>query len=249
MDIKCKKNSQLAALCRLGLASTVPPESFGSTTTSAVACIDPANARGRGVVFDMAASTDSHVTARVPIPGYDAPALPLKPVRDPSLSLIGLSGIDPSGPIMVEVPLVQNNSAFTADRVQNEWRVGFAECYERGVDHEPIEHSPLFLRALDVLRLAGAQLVPVPAQRANDSLALGLHTGNEIDGLITRFQLDALVSDSHSAAFHEACWSGYPALGEPLGEATLWFYGARWSKDLLPALVQGYRSVRRLQEV
>ena len=70
-----------------------------------------------------------------------------------------------------------------------------------------------------------------------------------IDELVRAFRLDALVSDSRSSAFHSACWSGYPGVGAPLEDgATLWFYGARWAKDWLPALVQGYQNVCRLMD-
>ena len=202
------------------------------------------------IAFGAPSGSDRHLSGGIYIPGYSAPAFPVKPVRDPSLSLIALSGIDPSGPVMVEVPLVQNNSTFTPDRTLTGPRVGFAERYERGDEHERIEHRARFTRALDILRLAGAQLVAVPAQRGDDTLKFNLHSRNEIDVLITEYRLDALVSDSQSAAFHSACWAGYPGLGEPLEEgATLWFYGARWSKNSLPTLVQGYRSARRLMEI
>jgi len=117
----------------------------------------------------------------------------------------------------------------------------------RGNDQEPIEHSASFLEALGFLRQAGAQLVAVPAERADDGLRFTLHSRNEIDERVSEHRLDALVSESHSAAFHAACWSGYPSLGEPLGDGvTLWFYGAQWSKDSLKVLVQGYRNARGL---
>nr|WP_284738769.1 hypothetical protein [Pseudomonas marginalis] len=151
---------------------------------------------------------------------------------------------------MVEVPLVQNNTTFTADRRATGLCVGVAERYERGNDHERIEHRALFTLALETLRLAGLTLVPVPAQRVDDSLRFDLHTRNEIDTLMSQYRLDALVSDSQSAAFHAACWTGYPRLGEPLGDgSTLWFYGARSSKDVLPILVRVYRNARRLTPV
>lgn len=178
-----------------------------------------------------------------PIPGYDAPALSLKPVRDPALSLIASGGIEPRGPVMVEVPLVQNNSTLTAAKVLAGKRVGFADRYDLG----SIEHRACFIRALNVLRQAGAHLVPVFARSLDETLQFNLHARNEIDDLLNEHQLDALVSDSRSAAFHSACWHGYPRLGEPLGDGTtLWFYGARWSKDALAALVQGYRVTCRL---
>lgn len=142
---------------------------------------------------------------------------------------------------MVQVPLVQNNSTFTPAHALSGRRVGFAERFAGAPDHELIEHSPSFLRALAILYRAGAQPVPMRACQGNGTPQLR----NEIDELVHQYQLDALVSDSRSAAFHHACWSGYPVLGEPLGDgATLWFYGAHGSRDSLTSLVQGYRSAR-----
>ena len=243
MESDCRKSS------RTGVAhpSGQPVPALGEP-----ACLAPApghasndNASLGGIAFGVAAHSQINPEGGVPIPGYNAPALPLKPQRDPSLSLIALSGVDPSGPVMVEVPLVQNNSAFTADQGLSGRRIGFAERFVLGHQHEPIEHSPSFLAALGILRRAGAQLVPVPAHRANDTL----RSRNEIDERVHEYRLDALVSDSQSTAFHGACWSGYPGLGEPLEDgATLWFYGARWSKDSLATLVQAYRSARRLMD-
>jgi hypothetical protein len=97
--------------------------------------------------------------------------------------------------------------------------LGFAERYGRGGDHEPIEHRAPFRRALDILRQAGVQLLPVPAQRVDETLQFNLHTHNEIDELVNEHRLDALVSDSRSAAFHAACWHGYPCLASRLGTA------------------------------
>nr|WP_283950664.1 hypothetical protein [Pseudomonas extremaustralis] len=243
MEGKCRKYWQAGVACPAGQAA---PGSLESTTEA-----PPGTDHGspRGIAFGVDSRSQAPAQVRIPVPGYDAPGLPLKPVRDPSLSLIALSGLDPSGPVMVEVPLVQNNSSFIAANVLAGRRVGFAERYGRGGDHEPIEHRAPFRRALDILRQAGVQLLPVPAQRVDETLQFNLHTHNEIDELVNEHRLDALVSDSRSAAFHAACWHGYPVFGEPLGDgAMLWFYGARWSKDSLAALVQGYRSARRLPD-
>ncbi|QDH67230.1 hypothetical protein [Pseudomonas azotoformans] len=167
---------------------------------------------------------------------------------DPSLTLIALSGIDPEGPVMVEVPLVQNNSRFAAMQALAGRRVGYAERYGHGEAHEPIQHRASFMRALDVLRRAGAQLIPVPSQRADSAFMFNLHTHNEIDELVNEYRLDALVSDNESAAFHAACWSGYPKFAEALDDGgALWFYGARWSKESLAALAQGYRNASCLE--
>lgn len=236
MDDKCKPLWHAGIPCPVGHPVLGPLES----AALARALTDSP----RGIDFGANPRSDVPTKVGVPIPGYDAPAFPLKPVRDPSLSLLALSGIEPAGEVMVEVPLVQNSTTFNADRALAGRRVGFAEQFVQGNRHEPIEHSTAFLRALDMLRRAGAQLVPVLAQRVDETLQFNLHTRNEIDDHTSEYRLDALVSDSRTAAFHAACWSGYPSLGEPLEEgATLWFYGARWSRDSLTALVREYRSL------
>jgi Asp-tRNA(Asn)/Glu-tRNA(Gln) amidotransferase A subunit family amidase len=139
--------------------------------------------------------------ARTLIPGHNAIAPPIVPLRDPALSLVALSGIDPAEPAMGEVPFVMNNTAFTATEVLSGWRIGFAERYVRGVYYEPVEHSAALLRAFHILRQAGAQLVPVDARREDPTLQFTLQR-NEIDDLVIKHRLDALVSDGQSAAFH-----------------------------------------------
>lgn len=243
MESDCRKSLRRGVLCPAAHSPTTLGEPAGVASAPGHSPSDATSPSG--IAFGAASHAQLTLEGRVPIPGYDAPGLPLKPLRDPSLSLIALSGVDPSGPVMVEVPVVQNNSAFTADQGLGGRRIGFAERFVLGLQHEPIEHSRFFLAALGILRRAGAQLVPVPAHRANDTL----RSRNEIDELVHEYRLDALVSDSQSAAFHGACWSGYPRLAETLEDgATLWFYGARWSKDSLSALAQGYRSARRLMD-
>lgn len=238
MDIKCKK----LWLAGLPCPSEHPPAALQEPATRAQPPSDDASLRG--INFGTDPRADLHAKAGVPIPGYDAPALPLKPLRDPSLSLVALSGVDPSGEVKVEVPLVQNNSIHSSDQALAGRRVGFAELLVQGNRREPIEHRAAFLQALITLRQAGAQLVPVPAQWCDTRLQFNLHTRNEIDEHISDYRLDALVSDSRTAAFHAACWSGYPGLGEHLEEgATLWFYGARWAGDSLAALVREYRNL------
>lgn len=239
MDGKCQKYWHVGMTCPTGQPVPVLAECSGLAT------IANNHASPRGIDFGVEPLARENPGRGVPVPGYDAPSLPLKPLRDPSLSLIALSGVDPSGPVMVEVPLVENNTAFTADHALGGRRVGFAERFVDDHEHGRIEHNSSFLRALDILRRSGAELIPVAAHRANHTL----HTRNEIDELVRAFRLDALVSDSRSSAFHSACWSGYPGFGTPLEDgATLWFYGARWAKDWLPALVQGYQNGRRLMD-
>ena len=235
MERKCKKYWQPGLPCSTGQSVPVPAESSGLATTTH----EPASPGG--IAFGVDPQAPVSLRGGVPIPGYDVPGLPLKLQRDPSLSLIALSGIDPSGPVMVEVPLVQNNTTFTADSALEGRRLGFAERWVDGQEHQLIEHTPSFLRALDILRRSGAVLVPVHAHRTKS-----LHAHNEIDERVHEYRLDALISDSRSTAFHGACWSGYPGVGEPLDDgATLWFYGARWAKERLAALVREYRNILR----
>ncbi|WP_226456191.1 hypothetical protein [Pseudomonas sp. AF03-9] len=240
MDEKCRKICAVRVPC-------LPVQVLPTFVEPAPAGHVPEAAGRRGIAFSVEPLAGMPHEVSIPIPGYDAPAIPFKTVRDPSLSLIALSGIDPSGPVMVEVPLVQNNTTFTATPALAGRRVGVAERFD---DQTPIEHHASFLRALEILRRAGAHLVLVPARAAKGDLHFTLQSLNEVDELVSEYRLDAVVSDSRTGAFHSACWNGYPALNEPLEDgATLWFYGARWSKAMLAALVQGYRSVRALTPV
>lgn len=233
MDSECRKLWQIGMSCPPGHSLALAGETTGLEIPSTE------SASPRSIVF----GTERRENA-TPIPGYNALAPQIRTSRDPALSLIALSGIDPTDPVMVEVPLVLNNTTFTDAQLLCGWRIGFAVRYVRGHHVEPVELTAAFCRALDILRQAGAQLVPVDAQRTDETLQFDLHTRNEIDELVTEHRLDALVSDSQSAAFHGACRSGYPSLCEPLGDGTkLWVYGARWSRDALPALLRAYRHI------
>lgn len=235
MERDCRKIGLLGTPCGHGLALSAAGE---------LDCLEPAvppvkidNARPSGIVFGP-----EHPQGAVRIPGYNALAPLVKTVRDPSLSLIALSGIEPTGPLMVEVSLVENKTTFSATRMLVGWRVGYAERYVHNGHIEPVEHSSALRRAFEILRQAGAQLVAVDARRADDSLEFTLQAINEIDDLVTRYLLDALVSDDLSDAFRDACQSGYPSLCEPLEDGVnLRFYGARWSRDALTVLAQAYR--------
>lgn len=241
MEGKCRKIWPQGLPCRPGQLMPSSAESCALPPTSLSPPTDSASPRG--IAFDVDTHPHGHPGGGLLIPGYNAPGVAIKPRRDPSLSLIALSGVEPEGPVMVEVPLVQNNSSFTTVQSSPGWRVGFANRYVRGGEHEPIEHSAAFMHALKILRRAGVQLVPVAAQRTDDAVQFSLHTRNEIDDHALTYRLDALVSDSHGTAFHAACWSGYPRLEEPLeGGGRLYFYGSRWSRDSLRALVQSYRN-------
>ncbi|WP_254914125.1 hypothetical protein [Pseudomonas sp. SWRI22] len=175
------------------------------------------------------------------VPGYNALAPHLRPVRDPALSLVALSGEDPTEPVMVEVPLVLNNTTFTATRALTGYRVGYVERYVQGNHVERVEHSEALHRVFDTLRRAGVQWVAVDMQRSGDSQ----QACREIDELVAGLRLDALVSEDPEAAFHNASRSGYPTVCETLEDGTrVWFYGARWAGDRLAALVRAYRQLR-----
>ena len=195
--------------------------------------------RQGGIVF-----AGEHHGGVVPIPGYNALPPLMRSARDPSLLLNALSGIDPTGPVMVEVPLVLNNTTFTASQLFSGWRIGFADRYVCSGQGSPAYHSAAMRRAFDILRQAGARLVPVNAQRAHGSVQFTPNSRNEIDELVAEHLLDALMSDGKSAAFHGACRSGHASLCDTLEDGTqLWFYGPSWSRDTLPTLLDVYRRI------
>lgn len=238
MEKNCRAHWRSGMPCRPGLSLPVTEEAGSVEPAAESVYAKPENLSRAGIVFGAA-----QVVGAAPIPGYNAPALPARPARDPALSLAALSGIDPTGPVMVEVPLVLNNTSFTASQMLSGWRIGFADRYVQGGHREAVEHSEALCAAFDLLRQAGAHLVPVDARREDSSLQFSLQS-NEIDDLMTAHRLDALVSGSESVAFHRACINGYPSLCEPLGDgAKLWFYGAQWSRDALPLLLHAYRQV------
>jgi hypothetical protein len=228
----CRTHWQLGMPCHMG---SLTGEEISSTAVPVHAQPDKANQAG--IVFAA-----EHVKSVAPNPGYNTLAPLVRAVRDPALSLIAVSDVDPTGPVMVEVPLVLNNTTFTASQLLSGWRIGFADQYVCGDHREPVEHSAALRRAFEVLRQAGAQLVPVDARREAYNLQFSLQRRNEIDQLVTEHRLDALVSDDQSTAFHGACTNGYPSFCEPLETgAKLCFYGARWARDALPTLLSAYR--------
>jgi aspartyl-tRNA(Asn)/glutamyl-tRNA(Gln) amidotransferase subunit A len=170
----------------------------------------------------------------------------MKTVRDPSLSLIALSGLDPVGQVMVEVPPIMENNAAKSAPALADWRIGFADGYLRNGVRETVEHSSGFLQALEVLKAAGAEVVPVEAQLP-DAAYFTLESSNEIDKRINEHRLDALVSDGQSPAFHLFCKTGYPGVCQIFSDGlqgtrvVLWFYGARWARDSLSVLVRVYQ--------
>lgn len=182
-------------------------------------------------------------------PRFEVPGPMMNTVRDPALSLRALSGLDPVGTVLVEVPLVQHDSGLKTPPALAGWRIGFAEDYLRDGERETAEHSNGFLRTLEVLRAAGAQLVPVTAQMPDAALHLRFEGRNEIDDRIIEHRLDALVSEERSPAFHASCKAGYPGICLSFSDeltgagVAIWFYGARWARDSLSVLVQAYQKV------
>lgn len=242
MDEKCRKFSRTCVPCPTGRTASLPSDCMPAPTLSEITSESPSKG---GIAFGPAPRVSEHSAgAGIPLPRFDVPGPMMKTVRDPALSLNALSGIDPSGPVMVEVPLVLNNSTFTSVQALTGWRVGFAHRYVDAGGAEAVCHSAAFLQALNTLRLAGALLVPLDAHRSDEAHQFTLNTRNEIDARVSEHRLDALVCESQSAAFHGACRSGYPALCESLEDGTtLWFYGALWAGDRVVALVKVYRQL------
>lgn len=186
-------------------------------------------------------------------PRFDIPGPMMRAVRDPSLSLIALGGVDPEGPVMVEIPPVADAGHLINTRPLAGSRIGFASEYVAGDVRETIEHSAHFAQVLNVLRTAGAELVPVYARVMDDARHFTLDPGNEINDRVTENRLDGLVSDAQSAAFHQAATAGNPRIRIPTGTGPdgvstfVWFYGAYWAGDGLAALAQRCRLVLSAQ--
>ncbi|SDR70257.1 hypothetical protein SAMN04490205_0065 [Pseudomonas trivialis] len=238
MDDGGRKNVQLGTHFR------GPTSSFASAEPVGLAASKRHSHAGEsclsGIIFG-----DEHAEGTVFIPGYNAVAPMIRPARDPALSLVALSGIDPSEPVMVEVPLVLNNTTFTATPLLAGWRIGYVDRYVRGEHTEPAQQSPALCRAFDILRQAGAQWVAVDAQQADDSLHFSLRNRNEIDELMADYRLDAVVSDDRRAAFHGDSPSDYPRVCEVLEDGTqLWFFASRRSRASLSLLVRAFRQGR-----
>ncbi|WP_395610908.1 hypothetical protein [Pseudomonas sp. B22129] len=234
MDSDCRKYWHLGMPCPARHSQSLTEDTPASS--EAQTC----NTGPRAAVF----SAESRESA-APVPGYNVLAPHIRTARDPALSLIALSGIDPTDSVMVEVPLVLNNTTVTNAQTLSGWRIGFAGRYVQGDQVALVEHTAAFFRALETLRHVGAQLVPVDARRGDIAFQFELQTHNEIDDLVSVHGLDALVSDGQSAAFHNACRNGYPSFCEVLEDGTkLWMYGARWSRDALPTLLEAYRKAR-----
>lgn len=242
MEDKCRKILAPGAACSGGLplllnilnaVSCAPIAPAGSTDNGATP-------RG-GIEFQPAAAPV------VQGPRFDVPGPMMKTVRDPSLSLIALSGVDPAGPVMVAVPPVMENNAAKSAPVLADWRIGFADQYLRNGVRETVEHSSGFLQALEVLKDAGAEVVPVQAQLPDAAAYFTLASSNQIDERVSEHRLDALVSDGQSPAFHGFCKTGYPGVCQLFNDdlngtkVVLWFYGARWARDSLSALVRIYQ--------
>lgn len=231
MNDNCKKVWRLGIPCLPACTHAVAHESADPGSSSPTQARTD-NANSGAIVFGA-----TRAEGAVLIPGYNALAPMIRPTRDPALSLIAISGVDPTEPVMVEVPLVQNSSASDASLVLEGWRIGYASRYVRDGQIEPADHSATLQRALVILRQAGVQLVAVDAQCTSDPL----ESGTAIDGLVTRHRLDALMSDEQSQAFHAACRSGYPSGCQALEEgARLWFYGARWAGERVKVLLRIY---------
>lgn len=215
MDDKCWKTRRVGLFCPL---EEIPADSAPARLTAA-------GTGARAITFGVEPAVHTLRESGPPIPGYDSPALPLKPSRDPALSLIALSGVESLEPVMAEVPLVMHNSAFSPSQEMGGWRIGFVHWHE---------HSTCFLQTLNALRLAGALLVPVDAR------------WDEIDKCVIEHRLDALICQESSPAFQRAHGSSNPSACEVLEDGTrIWLYGAQWAGDRLSCLTRALHQVLR----
>ncbi|MHA6577140.1 hypothetical protein [Pseudomonas yamanorum] len=250
MDDKSRKVTASGSLCLFKQSvlgdGSVPPACaptvskgvvFGTDTGGAIVS---SSAHQSGLEFD---SPNGYG------PRFDIPGPMMRTVRDPSLSLIALSGVDPEGPVMVEIPPVADSGHLINTPPLAGSRIGFASEYVAGDVRETIKHSAHFAQVLNVLRTAGAELVPVYARLTDDTGHFTLHPGNEINDRVTENRLDGLVSDAQSAAFHQAATAGNPSFRVPVGtdadgvSRVIWFYGAHWSGARLAALARGCQQV------
>ena len=228
MEDKCRKTLSPGAPCSVGLPlvfNTFNAMPCGPAAPSGSA--DNVSTSRGGIEFQPAA------TPAVQGPRFDIPGPMMKTVRDPSLPLIALSGLDPVGQVMVEVPPIMENNAAKSAPALADWRIGFADGYLRNGVRETVEHSSGFLQALE------AQLP--------DAAYFTLESSNEIDKRTNEHRLDALVSDGQSPAFHLFCKTGYPGACQIFSDdlqgtrVVLWFYSARWARDSLSVLVRVYQ--------
>jgi hypothetical protein len=260
MDDKCRKVVPPGTPC--GFGSTLPgaePDQgscapvmgkvgeagsarlvFGSHCSGVIA---DASADQDGLEFGAARNLSGYG------PRFDVPGPMMRTVRDPSLSLIALSGVDPEGPVMVQIPPVADAGSMRNNPSLAGIRIGFASEYVSGDVREVVEHSAHFAQVLGTLRAGGAQLMPVHALLVDDTRYFTLDSNNEINDRITENRLDVLVSDAQSAAFHNAAATGNPRICVSTGtdaagvSMDVWFYGAYWASDRLEALVQSCQQV------
>ena len=91
MEKNCREHWRSGMPCRPGLSLPVTEEAGSVEPAAESVYAKPENLSRAGIVFGAA-----QVVGAAPIPGYNAPALPARPARDPALSLAALSGIDPT---------------------------------------------------------------------------------------------------------------------------------------------------------
>ncbi|KAF1030943.1 MAG: hypothetical protein GAK37_01032 [Pseudomonas sp.] len=235
MDDTCSKWQRTGARCVIGQILSSEParapldKSFPAT-------------RQNGIAFGEEACPIEPALWPAPGPRFDVPGPMMHTRRDPALSLVAMSGVDPAESVMVEVAPVMPDTLVLQTHALVGWRVGFADRYVWGEAAPFPEHSSYFFQALETLRLAGAQLVPVPARAVEPGFHFTLDTRNEIDERVTEHRLDALVADAQCPAFHAACKPGNGALCVSTVEGTtIWFYSSRWAQDSLGVLVQVYQ--------
>ena len=245
MEEKCRTTLSPGTPCSVELPSAL--NAFTTMSCAPAGAMEHVPGSRGGIEYQPATASAAQG------PRFDIPGPMMKTVRDPSLSLIALSGLDPVGPVMVEVPPVMDNSATKSTPALADWRIGFADEYLHNDVREVVEHSNGFLQALEVLKAAGAEVVPVLALLPDSTAHFTLASSNEIDQRVSEYRLDALVSDGQSPAFHGYCKTGYPGVCQIFNDdlhgtkVVLWFYGARWARESLSALIRVYQQAMQVR--
>lgn len=226
-----------------------------------------AAAQGKGsIAFEPPMGHQTGVNLAAYGQRLDVPGPMMRTVRDPSLSLSALSGLDDASPaIMVEPPDCEYGAVpkplFLTGR-----RIGFASSYRAGSAVTWFEHPIGFSRTQDLLRAAGVQLVPLEVRwsqgllsgradaQLDDALPAGFCT-SPLNELLLEQRLDAWMCDAQQDIFPDAITDGYSRVlvssgSDPYGlSSSVLFYGARWGEVHLKALVRDFLQALRVRSL
>lgn len=241
----------------LAKPATTPPATSTHINTVMVA------AHGKGSIsFELPAGRQVGVN----LPAYgqrlDVPGPMMRSLRDPSLSLSALSGLDDaSPPIMVEPP-DREFTALPKTQILSGRRIGFAKACRAASVVTRLEHCVSFLRVLDQLSAAGMHLIALEVSwspgvlpdgtdaQSIDTLPPGFCTSS-LNELLLEHRLDAWVCDARLDIFPGAIRDGYSHVSVPTGSDIqglsfgVLFYGARWGEGPLKALVRDFQQTPR----